>query len=512
MRTIATIDIGTNSFHMIISEVSSDGRVKLVEKEKEIVRLGNSASDMKVIEESATKRAISTLGHFASLAENFNAEIIAVATSAVREANNSSEFLTKVKQETGIDIHLVSGMEEARLIYTGVINGLPLSGKRILVIDIGGGSTETIVAQAGESIFARSAKIGALRLTKKFFDKDNINEEDINEAREFISNKWSLILDRLKKETYEEVVVCSGTFNNLIQMSISNKNYKSSSGLNGQRFDKESILKTISKIIKKKNPDEISKLNGLDPTRKDIILAGVLIAENIINELKIKSITYSSYALREGILYNIINNKNSASQTIDNLQNLRNDTVLSLAQKFRVDISHAEHISYISEKLFHGLKSLHKLGKDSLEILKAASLLHDCGFFISQDAHHKHSYYLIANAEMPGFAKDESDLIAQIARYHRKSMPKKTHSSFDLLSKEKQYQVWILGGILRIAEGIDRKQKSNVVDIDIFVEKSKIHFKLISKDKNNLLSTEIWSANSRKDMLSKVLNKKIEIS
>ncbi len=510
MPRIAAIDIGTNSFHMIISEHSENGHIKIIDKQKEIVRLGNSAEDMKFIDEDSMQRAISTLSYFANLAKGYDAKVIAVATSAVREANNANEFLSLAKKNTGIDVHLISGMEEARLIYTGVINGLPLFEKRILVIDIGGGSTETIVAQVGESIFARSVKIGTLRLTKKFFDKKIITDTDTENAREFVSNKWSLVLERLRKIDYEEVVVCSGTFHNIIKMTLQNKITRKASALNGQKFDARDILNTIELIKDKKNPERIAEMPGLDASRKDIMLAGALIVENIINELEIKQITYSSYALREGILYNIASD-DVAQNKSERLRQLRNSTITNLCRKFEVDNSHSEHISMISEEIFYALEPLHKLKEGLPEILRAASMLHDCGFFVSHDAHHKHSYYLIAHTEMPGFTKDESEMIAQVARYHRKSMPKSSHNAFGILPKEKQKQIWVLGGILRIAEGIDRKQKASVGSVEVKINNSKIEIKLIATEKDEHLFMEIWSANSRKDMLSTALGRDIEI-
>ncbi|MCI0472237.1 MAG: exopolyphosphatase, partial [Ignavibacteria bacterium] len=185
-RILGAIDIGTNSFHLVIAKINSTGIVKILSKEKETVRLGKSSTDMKYITPEAMERAVSTLKRFRLICDSFNAGIRAVATSATREALNREEFIQKVHANTGINVEVVSGFEEARLIYLGVLQSLNIYDKKILLIDIGGGSTEFLNGEKGQVSYANSIKIGAVRLTEKFFPSGKFKKDTINEARLYV--------------------------------------------------------------------------------------------------------------------------------------------------------------------------------------------------------------------------------------------------------------------------------------------------------------------------------------
>ena len=507
---IAAIDMGTNSFHMVVASIDQEGNLNIVNREKEIVRLGSSGGDMKNITDDAEERAVNCLRSFKKIAESEGAEIIAVATSATREAENKNKFIKKVKKETDISVNVISGIEEARLIFVGASHAIPAYDKSILLFDIGGGSTETVIGKNGEVDFARSAKLGTVRLTKKFFDKGKITDEDILRCRRFIAGEWAAYLMKIKKKEYNEVVCTSGTLENLIVMAHLRKNKFSGESTNGLKVSAKDVLEVINEIIDKKYSDKLKSIKGMDPQRADIILAGALIIEHAIKELGIDEFTFSNFALREGILFDHYNRINDLKIN-KHLSKIRLKTVLNLANKYHCDIDHAEHIRQISLKIFEGTKKIHKMGLFEEELLEAAALLHDCGFFISFSSHHKHSYYLILNSEMPGFTKIESELIANIARYHRKSMPKASHNNLDYLTSEQVKIVWMLGGILRIAEGIDRRQKAYINDLDIIIS-DKIYIILKHIQSHESPDIELWGAIRRKEMLEKALNKKIEIS
>jgi exopolyphosphatase/guanosine-5'-triphosphate,3'-diphosphate pyrophosphatase len=508
MYKLAAIDMGTNSFHMVIANVNNKGVLNIIAREKESVRLGSSSGDMKFIQPEAIKRAIQCLSRFAEIAKSENAEIRAVATSAVREAINKEEFISKVEQKTGITVEVVSGKEEARLINEGVIHSLNLVNKKALVIDIGGGSTETIVSESGTNLYLNSAKLGAIRLTKKFFDEDEIKEENIAKAIRYIQGEWVNILDKIKEIGFDLSIGTSGTIENLIRMAYIARYNTEPSKLNGLTVTSKQILKLINQIKLCKTITQIRALPGLDTSRADILLAGALILEYFIIYLKVDKITLSSYALREGIVYDTYQKSVNLSR-YHHLTDLRYKTTVSLAEKYEQDIDHIEHVARISSKLFQSLSKFHFLGDKELELLEVACYLHDIGFFISHDSHHKHSYYLIKNSEMPGFTNDEQEIIANIARYHRKSHPKRSHEEYTILTPFWQNAVWYLASILRIAEGIDRRQIQSVEDIEITITES-LEIRLIAKVEANI-DIEIWGANRRKDMLEEKLGLKVRI-
>lgn len=508
-KIVSAIDIGTNSFHMVTAEIDTERNIQIISRDKEYVRLGASGGDMKQINPDAIQRGIETLDKFSKIANSYNSEIIAIATSAVREAENKSEFVDKVFEKTGIEIQVITGREEGRLIYNGAIHALPVSGKKILLLDIGGGSTETVFGKDDKIYFCKSVKLGTVRLWKKYFDKEQINDSDIDECLKFINGEWSKVLKDLRNLQFDSVVFTSGTLENLIYVSSNLPKNGNSELANGSTVTAKKLLATIDRIKNAKTVNKIAKIDGLDPKRADIILGGSLIAEYFINKLKIKELVFSSYALREGILYNHIA-EISERHDKDRFSNLRINTLINLVKKYGVDESHSLHIWKLSKKIFEALKAELGLTNHDKEMLEAACYLHDVGFFISHDSHHKHSYYLIKNSEMPGFTNDESELIANIARYHRKSLPKDRHENFNKLRKPYKKLIWILGGILRIAEGLDRRQNSYVKDINLEIKDNEVLIR-IEKHQESSPDIEIWGAERRKQMLEIILNKKISI-
>ncbi|HOV92958.1 MAG TPA: Ppx/GppA phosphatase family protein [Candidatus Kapabacteria bacterium] len=506
---IAAIDIGTNSIHLVIASINQREVLTIIDQEKEMVRLGQSGNDMKYLQEDAIDRGVETLKRFAKLAENHSAIIRAVATSAVREALNKDIFINRAKEETGINIEVVSGVEESRLIFLGVSHALPITDKDALVVDIGGGSTETVIGRNYKIKFAHSDKIGAIRLTKQFLDSQNYTKSKIEEIRKYVIGEWTPTLNNIKSTGFDLSIGTSGTIQSLAAMSLIENGEAPPDFLNGYSVSTKKILGIISKILKCKNPQEINRIPGMDTQRSDIILAGAIILETFIKALNLKDILVSPYALREGIVFDTYEKMLEVEQ-YHHLTNLRFETIYDVAHRYNVDMNHSEHVKQIALKLFDSLKKYHNYSDYEREILECASLLHDIGYWISHSQHHKNSYYIITHSDLPGFTNDEAELIGNIARYHRKSLPKKKHSNFASLPSDTQLKVDILAGILRIAEGIDRRQKQYVKDIEVSYN-NKIQIKLIPVDPKIDIDIEIWGANRRKELLEESLNKSIEI-
>lgn len=520
---IAAIDLGTNSFHMVIAKVSKNGSINIVAREKEMVRLGSSGKDMKYLQEDAIERGIRTLYSFVKIAESHNAIVRAVATSAIREALNKDAFIKKVKNELGFDIEVVSGVEEGRLIYLGAIHAVPKYNKKILLIDIGGGSTETIIGVNEDIEFIHSEKIGAIRLTKLFFDSDKYSKNNIINAGKFIKGEWAPELNQIKNIGFNVVVGTSGTIQSLALMTLAKKNVNVPELLNGVKVSASDILEIINIIKKCKSKEDILKIPGIDPKRADIILGGSIIFETILNELQIEEIYLSPYALREGIVYDTFE-KQTTTKAHQHIVNLRYETIKNLALRYGIFDEHSHFVTRISLKLFDNLCEIHKLGTYERGLLEASSILHDIGYWISHDQHHKHSYYIITHSELPGFTNDEAELIGLIARYHRKSHPKLKHPEFSKLDSKTQYIIKVLSGILRIAEGIDRRQKQNISDISFpnlnefinakqldYFNKFILEINLEPIKNKKSIDIEIWGANRRKDLLEAVLGIEIEI-
>lgn len=506
---IAAIDVGTNSFHMVIASVTPKGQLRIHSRDKEMVRLGLSANDMKYLSDAAIERGVKTLKRFIVAAQKENAIIRPIATSAVREALNKDEFVERVERETGVHIDVVSGSEEGRLVYMGVIHALPIISKRVLLSDIGGGSTETTIGVNGHVEFVHSAKLGTIRLTQRFFANGNaITDESIAQCREYILGDWSPTFEEVRNRGYDVFVGTSGTFHAIAEMVLHRRGISVES-INGVICTSGEFLSVINEITTAKTPEKISQLVGMDSKRADIILAGSLMVEQLIYGLDVSEIMLSSYALREGIVFDTMQKLDDIRE-FHHLAHLRYETVQNMCATYNVHLPHAQHVADLSLQIFDKLKGLHHLTDIERELLEAAAFLHDIGYHISPDQHHKHSYYIIRNSVMPGFTNDEAEVIANIARYHRKSHPKKKHENFATLTYEKQRVVQILSGILRIAEGLDRRRLQRCSTINVRVQGSQIEFVInpvttpIDDSHNGVVDVELWGAERRKGLLEEI--------
>ncbi|MCI0450248.1 MAG: Ppx/GppA family phosphatase [Chlorobi bacterium] len=496
---LAAIDIGTNSFHLIIVEVdTSTGKFNTLGREKEIVRLGSGSTDMKLLHEDAVARAIDTLKKYKGLADSAGAEVRAIATSAVREAINQNEFIKKVKEETGIKIETASGVEEARYIYLGVLQALPVFNKRILLIDIGGGSTEFLIGYQREIAYDNSLKLGAIRLTQRFFKDKETNSKSAKACRQFIQGYMSPITRECARYKFDTAVGSSGTIMNLANIINVKQGGSPAARLNNFTFTKDELYEAVETILDAKNEKQRLKIQGLDPDRADIITAGALIVEQIFKELKIKEMVVSEYALREGIVLDTIEKKYMLKSK-EHLSDLRYKSVMHIAENFRIEKEHAMHVTGLALKIFDQTKKLHTLGSTEKEYLEAAAILHEVGSFVSHSQHHRHSYYLIRNSEMLGFTEGEKEIIANIARYHRKSHPKAKHLDFAKLSTEDQLIIRKLAAILRVADGLDRSHTSSVKNIETKYDNNTVTFKLSGGDGKNL-ELDIWGAQSKSSL------------
>lgn len=513
-KILAAIDIGTNSFHLIVVKTDEKGSFKILTREKEVVRLGKSSKDMKYISPDAVFRAVNTLKRFKLICDSFNAEVRAVATSAVREALNGEDFISEILHKTGVKIEVVSGYEEARLIYLGVLQALPVFKKKILLIDIGGGSTEMLIGEKGEVIYANSTKIGAVRLTERFFPDKRFTPDAVEEAKMYTKSALYPVLRRIKEYSYDTVIGSSGTITTLGSMIyfLNNPESEDELYLNNFIYDRDSLYHIAKKITKCLNVKQIEELRGLDVQRADIITAGTIILEQIFSELDINRITISNYALREGIILDTVD-KILGHKNLGAITDIRYKSVLNLANQCNTDIKHSEQTLKLAVKIFDFLIKYYpefELSISDKEYLEAASLLHDIGHSISHSQHHHHSYYLICNSDLLGFNNEELEIIANIARYHRKSHPKLKHDNFAKLNAINKDKVRKLAGILRVADGLDRGHSSAVGDIRM--EKSVNEINLFLRQNNSAdLTLEIWGANMRKELFEEAYNLKLNI-
>lgn len=505
-QRIAAIDVGTNSFHMVVASVNRRGGLNVLSRMKEMVRLGSASTNMKVLTPDAIERGVATLVRFAAEAQRHDAEILAVATSAVREAVNKEVFVQRVLDATGIEVQVVSGAEEGRLIYLGAIHALPIFDKRTLVIDIGGGSTETIIGHEGEVAFVHSAKLGHVRLTTGFFQDGNPTMAQVEECRQMIRGVWTPVHQTLESFGFDGVVGCSGTIMSMAAITLARTHHRIPDNMSKVTLSSADLLETIAIIIAAKTKSGRATLDGLDAKRSDVILAGALILEQAILGLKIPSITLSSYALREGMVFDKVQKEKDFVE-YHHLAHLRYQSVDTLCRQYETHRAHAEHVKDLSLLLFDGLQMVHGFGPPERELLEAAALLHDIGYFVDANQHHKHTEYIVRNSALHGFTNTEIEHIAAIARYHRKSHPKKKHPYFAVLSAGDKQMVSMLASILRIAEGLDRRRQQHVKNLTIQVSPNTIAVHVMSDGGG--AEIEIWGAERRKGLMAELSGKNV---
>lgn len=516
-KTIAAIDLGTNSFHLVVVRVSDDhgkSKFEILYRQREVVRIGiGTENTPKKLSHEGINRAKNVLKAFKDIADKYDAQVIAIATSAIREAENKEEFIDLVKNEIGIDIKVVSGYEEARLIYLGVLQGINVFNKQILLIDIGGGSTEFLIGKRGKVLYAASLKLGAVRLTQQFFNNGyEFLEDQKKKCIKFIDNELKSISKQIKNLGFEQVIGTAGTIQAIARM-IYNEKKEDVKFLHDKEFTNKQLEKIINQIVSINNIEEMSNLRGIDKSRADIILAGALILWRIIEILKLKKITVSAYALREGIIIDAFE-KRSKEDIIhqylngEQKESRRLKSVLELAKNYDVDLVHANQVKRIALSLFDELREIHKLDNYAREILKYAAILHDIGYFISLEKHHKHSYFVIKNSELVGFDYKEIELIANIARYHRKSIPKESHSNLKNLSIKEIDLIKKLSAILRMADGLEKTHSALINSIKVIKSKKK-EFHLILNYLTYPPEMELWAAERRKKVLENILKIKL---
>jgi exopolyphosphatase/guanosine-5'-triphosphate,3'-diphosphate pyrophosphatase len=508
-RNLAAIDLGTNSFHIIIVKVKEDGTFESLGKEKESVRLGSGSGNYEVITPDAIERGIKCLKRFKGLADIHNAEVRAVATSALREAKNRDVFLNRALDELGLHIEIISGFEEARLIYFGILQGLPVFDKKILMVDIGGGSTELLVGQKGEIFFAQSFKMGAVRLTEKFFNGDPDRPADINQCSLHVEGMLGPIKRDIEKLNPDIIIGSSGTIQSIAGMIIADKGDPLPRSLNSYEISDDSLFKIRNILNGADTLKKRTKIPGLDVKRADIIVAGSIILQEIFKQFSIKKMIISDFALREGIIYDTIKKWEGKDEgSTHSLTNIRLKAIKSLFNTFPYERDHVEKVANLSLKIYDHLSELHKFSGDEREYLEAASMLHEVGFGISHSSHHKHSYYIIRNSEhMVGFNFEEIEIIALIARYHRKSPPKPKHIEFNSIPIEDQSTVKKLAGILRIADGLDRSHQGIVDDVSCEIQNDLVIFKIKTKAGIDP-HIDVWSAQQKRDLFEETFSKK----
>ncbi|MGB7416242.1 MAG: Ppx/GppA phosphatase family protein [Thermosynechococcaceae cyanobacterium] len=507
VRTLAAIDIGTNSIHMVVVKINPDlPAFNIIDAEKSTVRLGERCPDTGNLTPEATVRAISALRRCQEIARGLEVDqMIAVATSAVREAPNGGTFIQAVETELGLKVNLISGPEEARRIYLGVLSGVEFDNQPHVIIDIGGGSTELILGDGREPRYLSSTKVGAVRLTEDFITTDPVSTLEFERLQAYVRGKleWTVeeLRSQLQPNEQPRLIGTSGTIESLVHLHACETLGACPASLHGYRLTLAE-LKKLTRRLRKLNYGDRCKISGMSERRAEIIVAGAVVLQEAMSLLGLDSIMACERALREGMIVDWMLNQGLIEDRLRFQGSIRQRSVLNLAHKYGVDVEAAQRIAQFALSLFDQTQGvLHEWTVEERDLLWAAAILHNCGHFVSHSAHHKHSYYLIRNGGLLGYTDTEIEVIANLARYHRKGPPKKRHQNYqNLVNKSQRQTVDHLSAMLKLATGLDRRQVGAVsaVRCDYDSQEKKLTLHVQSNHPEEDCELELWSLTYKK--------------
>ena len=525
---IAAIDIGSNSIHMIVAEADVDGGITTLWRMKEMVGLGRESFPSRAIPRETIDRAMAVLARFQQAAQQRQCEhVCAVATSAVREASNGGDFIERIGRSLGLDVRVISGREEARLIYLGVRHALPLKGGPHLIVDIGGGSVEFIVGDHRRHLLLESRKLGAARMTAQFVKSERIGEDEQAALLAHYEKELEPIVGEIMRLKPVRAIGTSGTLENIAAMSApppptpppstspvartmgnGNGHAQANGGGGGAgvaarpAFIDRQALDEMLRGLLRSNARQRAAMHGLDEGRRDQIVAGALLVRELFRRLKLRRIQIASAALREGILVDYLSRHLPDLAIRQQIPDPRMRSVIALARRCSWHKSHSEHVARLTMRLFDDTRAIHGLGTPERQLIEYAALLHDIGWHIGRSGHHKHSMYLIRHGDLKGFAGEEIEIIANIARYHRKAPPSKRHDAYDALSPRSKKVVCAGAALLRLADGLDRSHANVVRDVRCrLVDGRDVKCAVKTRWDAQL---EIWGAKRKRELFEKV--------
>jgi exopolyphosphatase/guanosine-5'-triphosphate,3'-diphosphate pyrophosphatase len=507
-RVVSFIDIGTNSVRLLVVRLNPNHSYSILSQQKQQVRLGEGEFEDEEILPEATERLVIVCKKLTELARTFNTdEFVAVATSAMREATNQQEILHLLRQQALLDVRVISGHEEARLIYLGVSRGINLVERQAFFIDIGGGSTEIAVGGDKNYHYLESFKLGAIRLANLYLSgvvTEPVTQDLYKKVQQHVKDTIIHSVKKIRSQKPDIAVGSSGTIMNLAE--IAQKAFHQ----NGNSEENVLIYKDLRKVIDMMCSlplEQRRKIPGMNPERADIIIPGAAILDMFMKELSLDSIAITSRGLQDGLLVDYL----SRMDEFPLLGELspRQRSVLQLGRSCGINEVHARTVTALVLELFDSSKAvkLHNFGDWERELLEYATFLHDIGSFISYTNHHAHSYYIIKNSELLGFDQKEVNFMANIARFHRKKTPKKKDPEILELDVRERETLRVLTTFIRLGESLDRSHTALIQHVRFSnVDRDVVTLEVVARGDCQL---EIWGVEAERKAFEKIFGKKL---
>ena len=449
MESLAAVDLGSNSFHMVIARLDRD-RMQILDRLREPVRLAFGLQKDGSLDEASRERALDCLARFGQRLRDFEgARVRAVGTNTLRKASNSKAFLHQASEALGHHIEIIPGREEARLIYLGVSHGVAGAPARRLVVDIGGGSTEAIIGDSFDAVTVHSMYMGCVSYTKKFFDDGKLSRKRMNAAKLAAQLELQPIEIKLREQGWDRAIGASGTIRSVAQITAEMGSGRGVITADGLCRIEEAMLQA--------GRMERLELPGLEPDRRPVFAGGVAILSAVFDCLEIDEMWVSPTALREGLLYQMIGRIHD--------EDPRDRTIHELRDRYSIDKAHAERVQETALRLLAQVKEDRELDvPEAAHVLAWAAELHELGLAVNYTGHHKHGAYLVAASDLPGFSRDEKQVVATLIRGHRRKL---SEQYFDELPEEYRDGVMRLCVILRLAVLLNRHRDPETVPLPV---------------------------------------------
>jgi exopolyphosphatase/guanosine-5'-triphosphate,3'-diphosphate pyrophosphatase len=502
---IAAIDIGSNSIRQIVADISPDGEIVVVDEMKAAPRLGAGLDETHVLDAEAMDRALEALERMATLARQYGAERIdIVATSAVRDAHNGELFVARVKQKTGLRVRILDGTEEARLSFRSALAHFELGVGRTVVMDIGGGSLELAASADGVVEQLASLPLGALRLTERFLSESQ-GRKAVRALRREVRRAIRPALP-VRDWRGAQLIGSGGTFTNLGGIYLARQGVQMARSVHGTKVPRGE-LEHILELLASMSVEERTGVAGLNAGRADIIVAGLAVAAEVMARVDARELAVSRYGIREGILLEAAR----VAPTIADPGEARERSVSEFAARCHYEVPHATSVRTLALSLFDALGTRLGCVPEDRRLLGDAALLHDVGYHISYERHHKHSYHLVLHADLLGMSPTDQVIVANVARYHRGAAPRKTHRNYGALDKELRRRIKRLAAILRVADGFDRGHVGAVKSVRVRWMKRAIRITPTPSHAGRPMRLEMWGAQRKSLLLARISGRPVEI-
>ncbi len=494
---LGAIDVGSNSIRLVIAEPLREGNYRVLDEEKSSTRLSKGLGESGALSDEAIEQSLDALRRMKQIALGYQVrELRVIATCAVREATNGPAFVRRVKDELDLDVQVISARHEAHLAFKSVARHFHLDNKNVAVADTGGGSTELILASGNVIEAICTTALGAVRFTERFAANAPMSNEQFEDMideidRELRKHTRNVLLDP------HMLIGSGGTFTTLAEMVLASRG-QTGMPLRGFEVYRADVRHWLDRL-RKMSCEARRALPGLSPDRADIIVAGVAIIDRLLRHFNLNRVTVHDRGVRDGLLLSMIDGVQGAAESgVD-----REAAVDSFATRCGVDLSHVRHVAQLAGSIYAQLVEAFDLEASDRALLEAAARLEDVGYLINYEQHHKHSYYLILNSSLPGFQPHELELIANLARYHRGSGPKKKHQNFSQLSPRDQQRVRQLTSILRIAGGLDRTNTQQVKNVTLTIKGKHVVMAIHSAEQPEV---DLWTAERRANYFEKAFD------